>query len=401
MKQGRRLVGERNFFMGSVQPEPSTKVVVIVPVRNEEEHIWNTLEALRCQYDDKHAPVNFSIYEVLVLINNCTDRSLNIALNYQNQYPEFRLIIEEISLPAKIAYIGTVRRILMDAAYNRLMQHNNENGIIASIDGDTVADNQWLHFIMDEITNGNDAVGGRILTNEKAGRAHLHYLRDITYRLLLTQAESLIDPLINDPLPRHFQYFGANMAVTCKMYDEAGRIPKIRCLEDMAFHKALIKHDARIRKSFKVKVYTSARLDGRVSIGFSEQLKKWADEEQNNIPQMVEHVDISLSLFTIRARLRKLWQAGKLNEASDIHEITILAHLLETEPEWLQHHLSCCKYFGEFWELISNDHLSCKPKQTEHLQPVQKAIEQLRRFVKNAEAISFQIDLNDKYLSAG
>jgi glycosyltransferase involved in cell wall biosynthesis len=376
------------------ESSPSTKICVVVPVCNEAEHLFNVLEALRLQVDDRNEPLNLSQYEVLVLVNNSDDDSFSIATAYQKNYPEFQLLVTQIVLEKHEANIGKVRRLLMDEACRRLSIRPDPDGIIASIDGDTIADNQWLFFVAEEIALGNDAVGGQILTIGSAGNAQLHHVNDITYRCLLTKAESLLDPLPNDPLPRHFQYFGANMAVTCAMYLKAGGLPQVECLEDMAFHKALMLHDAKIRRSYKVKVYTSARQDGRVSVGFSEQLKKWSVEQEADIPQLVEHVKYSLSLFRLRGKSRLIWKLTKTEHLADEEEYYRLATELKIEDKSLRSQLQSSTYFGEFWDTVSSHITQDQPQ----LQPIDDAIHQLRDFIEKEGVIAFERDPAYKYV---
>ncbi|GGB97718.1 glycosyltransferase family 2 protein [Dyadobacter sediminis] len=370
------------LFNNEENPPAICQVCVVVPVRNEAGSLYQTLEALRRQTDQQQQPLDPASYEVLVLVNNSTDHSFQIASEYARDFPAFRLIVENIHLPAHQAHIGTVRRLLMDRAYTRLMRSNNLNGIIASTDGDTIVDHQWVHHIIAEIACGNDAVGGRILTRKKAGSARLYHLRDVTYRCLLSQAESILDPQVHNPFPCHFQYFGANMAVTCKMYEQAGRLPILPFLEDAAFHKALLHQDARIRKSFKVKVYTSARTNGRVSVGFSEQLKKWKEDQKNGQAQLVEAVAPLLVMFNARSRLRRCWYEYHQNQIILYKEIDELAHSLQVQPAGLQNSLIRATLFGELWEsvvlLVQSD-----VNYTVRFQPIQQAIMQLRMFVKN------------------
>jgi hypothetical protein len=229
---------DRLFFEADA-PSPSLAVCVIVPARNEAKHITKTLDALRQQTCSNGLPMPFSEYEVLLLANNCTDKTFHLAKKYQERYPSFRLQVDEVELPAKLANIGTVRRVLMDAAYARLCTNGRSDGIIASTDGDSEVDTHWVHFIKEEIAKGNDAVGGRILPHKVNCNARLYHLRDVTYRLLLAKVESIIDPAANDPWPRHFQYFGASLAVTCDMYHKCGRLPEVPYLEDGAFHRSL------------------------------------------------------------------------------------------------------------------------------------------------------------------
>ncbi|RYE17657.1 MAG: glycosyltransferase, partial [Sphingobacteriaceae bacterium] len=211
------ILNYNNTFDEAIAPSAFLKVSIIVPARNEARNIRKALGALRLQTDNNGILLNPQLYEVLLLVNNCSDQTFAIAKNYQKKYPDFPLHLAEIKLPPKKANIGFVRRLLMDEAYRRLSINENSKGIIASTDGDTQVDACWVYHIIQEVANGCDAIGGRILTRPNKNISRIYHLRDVTYRSLLSQAEALIDPEDHDPWPRHFQYFGASMAVTCNV----------------------------------------------------------------------------------------------------------------------------------------------------------------------------------------
>ena len=131
-------------------PSERLRVCVILPVRNEALHIEATLEALRNELDLAGSPLDPSSYEVLLLANNCSDNTHNISVQYQKQYPDFLLRTAAVDLPVADANIGTVRRMLMDEACHRFDIIDNKSGIIASTDGDTTVDAQWISFIIKE-----------------------------------------------------------------------------------------------------------------------------------------------------------------------------------------------------------------------------------------------------------
>ncbi len=340
------------YLFDKQPPSPALQVSVIVPVRNEAHHLARTLEALRLQQDPTGKPLHPSTYEVLVLVNNCTDASLAIAQSYQKRNPGFSLHIAHIKLPRPKANIGTVRRLLMDEAHRRLLSVGNLTGIIASTDGDTVVDPQWIHHIQNEIALGADAVGGRTLTHPDRNPVRRFHLRDVTYRTLVARLESQLDPCAHDPWPRHFQHFGANMAVTCSAYERAGRLPEVPYLEDDAFFKALARVDARVRKSPLVKVTTSARMQGRVAIGFSEQLRCWATMQKNGDCQLAEPAGAWATKFKARSILRSLW-ANRLTSLP-LSVLVDVATQLSVSAEWLRRALLQCRYFGEFWQLVEH-----------------------------------------------
>ena len=296
--------------------------------------------------------MSHSKYEVLLLANNCTDHTYLIAGEYQQAHPDFALHVAECWLPPKKAHIGTARRLVMDEAYNRFALLGKPRGIIASTDGDTEVDPTWVYHIIEEIQNGNDAVGGKILIKSSQNPAGTYHSLDETYRTLVARAESVLDPLDHDPWPRHFQYFGASLAVTCAMYEQAGRLPELPYLEDEAFYKALLCKDAKIRRSMAVKVVTSNRHEGRVCVGLSEQLRKWAQMEELLEPQLVTGAPEIIFRFTNRRVVRTCWKNFTLYGGYDVAALASVACGLGLVPHWVQQELENSRYFGQLWESI-------------------------------------------------
>lgn len=260
---------------------PHCEICVIVPVRNEAEILETTLTALAYQTDLEGRLFDPRRYEIILLANNCSDDSAAIARRFASRHPNLVLHVVEITLPASKAYIGQVRRILMDEACRRLMTLGRRRGVIASTDGDTQVAPTWIAANLYEIACGADAVGGRILT-ERAGRLALdpntraYFLREVGYRYLVAELETYLDADPYDGWPRHYQHFGASLAVTAEMYEQVGGLPPVRTPEDVAFYRALVRVNARFRHSPIVKAVTSARQTGRTNMGLANQLSDWA-----------------------------------------------------------------------------------------------------------------------------
>lgn len=374
----------RQFLFNRKAPSTALQVSVIVPVRNEADQLVQTLDALRNQVDAAGQPLDQALYEVLLLANNCTDGSFAIAERYQNLYPNFPLHLAQIQLPNQQANIGTVRRLLMDEACRRLLHVGHENGIIASTDGDTEVDSRWLWHIINEINSGCDAVAGRIIARTNNNPARIFHLRNVTYRQLVAQVESLLDPFTHDPWPRHFQHFGASLAVTCRMYLQAGRLPEVPYLEDEAFYQALVRTDARIRKSTQVKVYTSSRLQGRVEVGFSEQLRYWANMHANQQVQLVEPPGALFVKFQNRRRLRALWE----QRYAPADALLPIARELGISEKWLQRRLTAYAYFGQFWEKVAAEMTTKNWASRWKPIPITEAIQELRSYLLNNPSLS-------------
>lgn len=346
-------------FKPLVTQSPSSRceVSVIVPVRNEEETLFGTLHALAHQIDLEGNPLDRECYEIILLANNCSDNSAAIAKCFAAQHPTLALHVVELTLPASQAYIGRVRRILMDEAYRRLISLERRRGVIASTDGDTQVSPTWIAATLDEIACGADAVGGRILI-KRAERLALepstraYHLREVGYRYLVAEIETYLDPDPDDVWPRHYQNFGASLAVTAEMYEQAGRLPPVRTPEDVAFYRALVRVNARFRHSPKVRVVTSARQTGRTSQGLANQLNKWAAMGRQQQPFLVEPAAAIETRLRGRHGLRVQWRRIRNGYQPTYRDIAPLANHLGVATAWLMNELALLHPFGLLLERI-------------------------------------------------
>ena len=365
-------------LFNTATPHAQLRTCVVIPAKDESETLSFALDALRNQQQPNGQLVPAATFEVLLLLNNCEDNSEDIARNYQKRHPSFPLRIESIRLPPERANVGTARRLLMDAACQRLLHTGQFDGIIASTDADTLVDSQWISQIQAEIKNGCEAVGGRILTQPDGSMVRLNHLRDVTYRMLIAQLEAQLDPLPFDPWPRHFQHFGANMALTCAAYERIGGLPDVANLEDEALYRALLRTDTPVRKSPRVLVTTSTRMQGRVAVGFSEQLRYWDTLNQNRQYQLVEPPDALVCRFQNRHQLRQLWQRrGGLPLAG----LTTIATNLMVDAHWLHCQFGEATYFGQLWEGVEARVDSSTWAKRWPLIAIKTAITQLRMLV--------------------
>jgi Glycosyl transferase family 2 len=341
----------------SVPPLPQCEVSVIVPAKDEAQTIVATLTALANQTDLHGQPLNSRTYEVIVLANNCSDESATIARQFAQQHPDLVLHIAEVTLPPDRAYIGYVRKMLMDEAYLRLMSLGRSRGIIASTDGDTQVSATWIAAILDEIGSGVDAVGGRILTDRHSRQAlhpqaKSHFLQEVGYRSLVAQVEFHLDPDPYDPLPRHYQHYGASLAVTAEMYAKAGGLPPVRTPEDEAFYQSLVRVDARFRHSPLVQVTTSARVSGRSPVGLAAQLRNWTELSAGSTLKVAPAAAM-ISWFKSRRKLRSLWQRLLFDSKISVHELEPLASQLGVSANWLCDELCQDHPFGKLFDRVT------------------------------------------------
>lgn len=329
-------------------PGPACEIAVVVPAFNEAESIGAALEALWGQVDWSGRKLAPERYEVLVLANNCTDATAAVARRFGRRHPRFRLHVIEATLAGDQAHVGAARRMVMDEACRRLSSLGRARAVIGSTDGDTLVAPRWIAGILREVAAGADAVGGRIRSSlgevsALEPGAQRYYRLDKTYRLLRAAYESVLDPDPFNAWPRHFQYFGASLAVTVEAYLKAGGLPAVPVLEDMAFSDRLDRIDAKMRHSPLVSVMTSLRCVGKVGIGLSSTLSQWTDRARAGEPILVES-GLAIEVLAVdRQRVRRLTAPG-LQQA---------AALLQVDADWLRELRARETSFGAVWQEVS------------------------------------------------
>ena len=298
-------------------PEPRMKACVVVPARNEEELLPSALHALAEQKRLDGRPLDHATYEVLVLVNNSTDRSVDVAKSFQRLYKGLRLYVIERNFDDAHSHIGHVRRSLMDEACARLETVAVHGGCILSTDADTRVAPNWICRNLEELDKGVDAVGGRIVVPPCEQDACLDlrtqtlYRYDELYARLVCWVEDCWDSEAHDPWPRHHHHFGGSLALTPNAYKGVGRLPPRRFLEDVALYDAFRRHDLRIRHANTVRVFSSARVQGRIRWGLSRRLRDWQQLALSANRVRVESARFLEHLFQTRARLRKVWSASR------------------------------------------------------------------------------------------
>lgn len=336
-------------------PLMSCKVCVIIPVRNEAENIQATLLALTNQVDLLGKPLNKNCYEIIVLANNCTDDSAEIVRHFARTHPDLLLHIVEKTIHSDRAHVGWVRKLLMDEACRRFQLIGRDLGVIASTDGDTRVASTWIAATLVEIEAGADAVGGRIITDNRERNkldktTRLYFLRYLRYEYLTSQLEATINPDF-DSLPRHHHHYGASFAVTAQIYAKVGGVPPLASSEDVALYNALIRVDARFRHSQTVRVVTSARAVGRAKAGLADRLSELKIIGQKQQCPLVESALAIEARFRLRRQLHFLWQ--RQTKADNLTKIAVLALKLGIDRDVLVEIIWRSPTFGVAIEQIS------------------------------------------------
>jgi glycosyltransferase involved in cell wall biosynthesis len=245
-------------------PHPAIRISVVVPARNEKALIGSCLAALA-----KQEGISAQEYEVLLVLDHCTDTTEARALEVAAEHPDLRLHLLEG--PGRGA--GHARRAGMEEAYDRLMSSGRPDGLIASTDADTVVAPDWLSAQLQASSCGARAIGGRIELRDDGdlpqGVAGWHAKQGrIRQRELLAGLGSADAPLGTE----HWQFSGASLALTAAAYAEIGGLEPRAALEDEYLERALSRCGIPIERPLSVRVTTSARLVGRANRGLARDL---------------------------------------------------------------------------------------------------------------------------------
>jgi hypothetical protein len=377
-----------SFPLHLVKVAPGCEVTVTIPVKNEARRLPKTLAALYRQIDLQGQPLSHRRYEVIVLANNCTDRSAEVVRRFGLQHPSLQLHLVEVDLPGEHACVGHARKLLMDEACRRQHFEGSPSTVIASTDGDTVVAPTWVAATLKEVIGGADAVGGRINTDhlERAkldGFTRACYLRQVAYGLLRLELESFLDPDAADPFPRHYYHNGASFAVTARMYLRAGGMPAVATSEDIALYHALLRAGAKIRHSPLVQVHTSARLAGRALLGMADQLSAWRNLKKTDGAQLVEPVAASSVRLSCHQQLRLLYRThGRSNQQLQVR-LEFVADQLAVDLDWLTARVEAQTPLGWLFHEIEEEQIRRGDwRRRWPALPIQQAVTELR--IRNA-----------------
>ena len=241
-------------------PHPALRACVVVPARNEQELIAFALRSLATQ-----TGIEPYEYEVLLVLDNCTDATEERARQVADDHPLLRLHL----LGGPGLGSGHARRIGMDAACERLVGLGRPKGLVASTDADTTVAPDWLSVQLDAVRRGARAIGGRIelgpgSLSQAALRWHSERGR--------TRHQNLLAAPDQLGTTEHWQFSGASMALRAETYARVGGLEPRAALEDEGLEQVLRKERIPIDRLLSVRATTSSRLNGRASQGLAHDL---------------------------------------------------------------------------------------------------------------------------------
>jgi hypothetical protein len=353
-------------------------VFVTIPARNEQSSIVGALAAFVQQS-------SLQCFQVLVFANNCTDATAAVSRDFGERHPALQVSIVEASIAPPHDHVGTARKAMMDFAAERFFKAGRPRGIIATTDADTRVAPNWIETIQREMRNA-DAVASMVEIGMReremlpAGVLEL-YAQENAFRAAWAEIESLLDPLPEDPFPRHCSFVAAGFAVTAEIYRRAGGLRSMPALEDRTFLQALRRVDARVRFSCEARASTSGRCEARVEGGFGTLMRHLHAQGTTGGDFLVEHPRQIIEEAQRRAALRRVWRGTQ--ETADL---AAASQAFGLPPGRLRALIDAKESFGKNYERLLD--ASDAAQAVYPLVPVGEAIAALRDAAAAVKALS-------------
>jgi hypothetical protein len=275
-------------------------IVVAIPVHNEAETIEDCLTALAAQ---SHRDP----FEVVALLNNCSDDTARIAHDLASRLP-YELHVQTHWLNPGDLNAGVARRMATQYALSLA----GENGIILTTDADSKVATNWIAANIAAIDAGADVVAGMAVLDDRDAETLPEKLliddeKEEAFGTLLDEIDWLLDPDAADPWPRHTQHSGASIAVRARFLTLAGGVPAIPLGEDRRLFRRLRDVDARIRHAAEVTVTVSGRAVGRAQGGMADTIARRLREPDQWLDEAMEPAANRARRAALRACARDIW----------------------------------------------------------------------------------------------
>lgn len=278
---------QRNIaFPAFIREAPSTKlgIVVVIPVFDEPDFLETIFSLAECESPGCDV-------EVLAVINQSEKSASEVTAQNQRtveelevwkeQHPNvfFRLhVLQPPPFRKKHAGAGLARKTGMDEAVRRCAVIDKEDGIIVSLDADTLVDENYLVEIERHFENFKRQVGATIqfkhrieeITDERHRRGMQLYEKYLNYYK---------SGMAFTGFPNSIYTVGSAFAVRVSAYVKQGGMNRKQAGEDFYFLHKLAQLGP-IGEINRTCVYPSARISARVPFGTGPVLQKWMQGDE-------------------------------------------------------------------------------------------------------------------------
>lgn len=243
-------------MMREPSPSPARPTWVVVPARDEEDHLGAALAAL-----DTAARLAPAAVHLVVVDDGSTDGTPEIAAERAATW----IHGDAHLLPGPAAGSGWARRIGLDHALAAANVSDAASALIATTDADSLVPPQWLATLHQLVDDGHEVIAGDVALGDDAN-ALLAYERELRLARRLESVRML------EPGAPHPHFAGANLAFTAAALQQLTPLPTPQALEDDALLVRCREVGLPVLRTAAAPVTTSPRIDGRATLGLAASL---------------------------------------------------------------------------------------------------------------------------------
>lgn len=278
------LIKNNNEILIQEAPPSETGIIIVIPCYREPE-ILQTLQSI------KKCGLPSVKVEVLILINhseiapqtlkeynNKTKAELDIWIEKNNNNSLRFYALGPFDLKKKWAGAGLARKKGMDEAVRRFSLIDKPEGILVSLDADTLVDRNYLLEIEKHFLNHPKDLGATLaFEHQKLNLDTKQEEGILLYEKYLDYYKCALD---YTGYPYSMFTIGSAFVVKALAYVKRGGMNRRQAGEDFYFLQNLVQM-GRVGALTTTKVYPSARLSDRVPFGTGPILHKWMTGEED------------------------------------------------------------------------------------------------------------------------
>ncbi len=265
-------------------PNSHTEISVVIPCYREPEIIQTLKSLFLCRLPE-------SGVEVIILINHSETASEVEKLQNRQTKSEIKKWISEnpkegiaffvvgpVELRKKWAGAGLARKSGMDEAIRRFNHLNRPEGILVSLDADTLVEENYLVELENYFKQNPDQVGATITFSHQTEGLEKKHLEGIQlYEKYMDYYKKALE-FAGYPYPMFT--VGSAFAVKAEAYLKRGGMNRRQAGEDFYFLQNLVQIGP-VGEITGTTVHPSARLSDRVPFGTGPVLQKWMNGEED------------------------------------------------------------------------------------------------------------------------
>jgi hypothetical protein len=290
-------------------------LIVVIPCYDEPE-VGNTLQSLfECDC------VGISV-AIVVVINSTVNSPARVIDQNRKTVEELAPLTDQLihgkhlfvlhvdKLPAKHGGVGWARKIGMDWAIAQFNHFNRSDGIIVSLDADTLVEDNYFHAINSGFYNDNELIAVTIYFE------HSYYSSEescnngigkaiVLYELYMRYYRNA---LLEVGFPAAIYTVGSCFVVKSRAYVAQGGMNRRKAGEDFYFLHKLSKL-GKIGEINTTTVYPSSRISDRVPFGTGPIIKKYCEGDHSL--ELVYSLNAFLILKPFFSNTNDYYIAGK------------------------------------------------------------------------------------------